>query len=186
MITDIDLEGERWNLRWVAELSSRYHRRHATWLNNVDFVLNIVQMLSATAAFVELTRGAPGWVAAAGTVIVGLCALTQVIGRLGKAALDHELLMRDWCDLLTEIETNNATEDLIKKWMKRRGELNKLHVGELRALAVAAENETATALGVMGRQRHISRLQWWLMHIVTVQRRFPSTPDINPAPPVDS
>lgn len=137
-------------MRWAAEFSSRYHRRRAAWLNNVDFVLNLVQMVSATAAFVELTRGTPGRLAAAGTLLIALCALLQIVGRLGKAATDHELLMRQWCDLLTEVETSEASAATIKRWLTRKGELNKSHVGELRAVAVAAENEAASALDTPG------------------------------------
>lgn len=178
-----DLERDRWNLRWAAEISSRYHRRRATWLNNVDFVLNIVQMVSATAAFVELSRGVPGRVAAAGTLVVALCALVQIVGRLGKAAIDHELIMKGWCDLLTEIDTLKVDAKTVAGWMRRKGELDKAHVGELRALAVAAENETASALGVSGRQRRIYLLQWWLMHFLTFQRVFPVAPDVYPPAP---
>ncbi len=178
-----DLEEERWQLRWAAEVSSRYHRRRAAWLGNVDFVLNIVQMLSGTAAFIALTSGTPGRLAAAGSVIVVLCSLVQIVGRLGKATLDHELLMRQWCDLLTDIEANSATEESIATWVRTKGELNKAHVGELRALAVAAENEAASALGAPGRQRSIGRLQWLLMHVVSYQRTFPPAPDLYPVAP---
>lgn len=178
-----DIEQLRWEVRWAAEVSSRYHRRRAAWLNNVDFILNVFQMLSATAAFVELARGAPSLIAAIGTAVIALCALIQILGRLGKAALDHELLMKEWCDLLTEAETTDPDSEVISKWMRRRGELNKIHVGELRALAIATENETASALGVSGRQRSIGRLQWILMHILTFQRHFPAISDLSlPAP----
>jgi hypothetical protein len=178
-----DLEEERWQVRWAAEVSSRYHRRRATWLNNVDFLLNLIQMVSATAAFVDLTRGTSGHLAAAGTLLIAICALLQIVGRLGKAATDHELLMRQWCELLAEVETTDASPTVIKRWLLRKGELNKLHVGELRAVAVAAENEAASALGVPDRQRHIGRLQWLLMHVVTIQRKFLHSPDFNPAAP---
>lgn len=179
----VDLGRDRWNIRWAAEISSRYHRRRATWLNNVDFVLNIVQMVSATAAFVELSRGVPGRIAAVGTLTVALCALVQIVGRLGKAAIDHELIMKGWCDLLTEIDTSKLDAKSVGEWMRRKGELDKAHVGELRALAVAAENETASALGVSGRQRRIHLVQWWLMHLMTVQRVFPIAPDVYPPTP---
>lgn len=173
MSEERDLEDERWQLRWAAEVSSRYHRRRAAWLGNVDFVLNIVQMLSGTA----------GRLAAVGSVVVVLCSLVQIVGRLGKATLDHELLMRQWCDLLTDIEANSATERGVAAWVRRKGQLNKAHVGELRALAVAAENEAASALGTPGRQRSIGRLQWLLMHVVSYQRTFPPAPDLYPVPP---
>lgn len=178
-----DLERDLWEVRWAAEVSSRYHRRRATWLNNVDFILNMIQLLSATAAFVELTRGVPGPLAAIGTLLVGICALVQIVGRLSKAAIEHELQMKAWYDLLTETETMDASANLVSKWKRRRGELNKTHVGELRALAVAAENEAATALGISGRQRSIGSLQWWLMQLVTVQRVFPIAEDIYPPTP---
>lgn len=178
-----DPDSVAWGLRWAAEISSRYHRRRATWLSNLDFILNVVQMLSATAAFVELSRGIPGRIAAAGTVLVAICALIQIVGRLGKASLDHELLMKDWCDLLTEIEVTTPSVEVVEVWARRRGELNKSHVGELKALAVVAENEAATALGIPGRQRHIAMLQWLLMHLLTIQRSFPVAPDVYPPVP---
>lgn len=184
MSEERDLEEERWQLRWAAEVSSRYHRRRAAWLGNVDFVLNIVQMLSGTAAFIALTNGTPGRLAAIGSVIVVLCSLVQIVGRLGKATLDHELLMRQWCDLLTDIEAKSATEEAVGTWVRTKGELNKAHVGELRALAVAAENEAAFALGAPGRQRIIGRVQWLLMHIVSYQRSFLPAPDLYPAAPL--
>lgn len=140
-------------------------------------------MVSATAAFVELSRGAPGHIAAAGTLVVALCAFVQIVGRLGKAAIDHELIMKGWCDLLTEVDTMKVDAKSVAGWMRRKGELNKAHVGELRALAVAAENEAASALGVSGRQRRIYLVQWWLMHFLTFQRSFPVAPDVYPPAP---
>lgn len=178
MTDQSSLEADCWELRWAAEISSRYHRRHAAWLDNADFVLNVIQVLSATAAFIELTRGAPSWIASVGTLTIVTCALIQILGRLSKTSLDHELLMRDWCDLLTEIETDEPTISRVNVWKRKRGELNKHHVGELRGLAVAAENEAATALGVLGRQRQIRWWQWLFLHVATLQRTFPVGPDI--------
>lgn len=80
--------------------------------------------------------------------------------------------MKGWSDLLIELDTKNPDRDTVKEWIRRKGQLNQAHVGELRALAIAAENEAASALGVPGRQRKIGWPQWLLMHMFTFQRDF--------------
>jgi hypothetical protein len=180
------LEQDAWACTWASEISSRYHRYRASYLKTVDTIINISQLLGASAIAVEILGNSPSIVSKISAFIIAFLAILQIVLDIGSNAAKHSHLMGEWLDLLDETELLPHTNENVQKWTRRRTFLNKSNTIELRALAIYAENIAASARGISGRQRHINHAQHFLKQIVTFQRDFPSVPDTSPPAPSDA
>jgi len=62
MLGIVKLEECRWQLLYRAEYSSRYHRRRAAFLSNLDTLFTLVTIVAGASAFGDLMAGSPRWV----------------------------------------------------------------------------------------------------------------------------
>lgn len=184
-MTEDEILDERFAILYCAEYSARYHRRRATFLANLDTVLNLITITAGASAFGDLVAGSPGWLAKLGAALVTLITLLQVILRLGNHAGAHASWLKRWTALLTDIKLNRApTESDLSFWLKEKSDLETDCVGELRALCYDCENAAARFMGLQGRQVRINGLQRLLIHLGTFQRKFPYEPELAP-PKID-
>lgn len=168
----------RYELLYRAEYSTRYHRRRAAFLGNLDTLLNVVTLAAGASAFGDLASGAPGWLARIGTAVVALISIGQIVLRLGTHATDHGKWLERWSALHSEMSLNTKpTEPHVKRWMNERTKLETECVGELRALCWDCENAAARVMSISGRQVEIKPLQRMLIHFGTFQRKFPRIPN---------
>jgi hypothetical protein len=128
--------------------------------------------------------GTPGWLAKAGTALVALISIAQIVLRLGSKASAHEKWLQRWNSLQSEMTLNTGPEEAdIKRWVDEKTELETECVGELRALCWDCENAAARVMDLPGRQVEITPLQRLLLHFGTFQRCFPriaEDPGLNP------
>jgi hypothetical protein len=177
-MTDDDILDERFRVLYRAEYSSRYHRRRAAFLGNLDTLLNLVTVAAGASAFGDLIGGSPGWLAKIGAALVTLISLSQVILRLGNHAASHTQWLKRWTSLLCEIKaTLHPTEQQIANWLQDMGSLETDCVGELRALCYDCENAAARFMGLSNRQVAIKSWQRLIIHFGTFQQTFPLISD---------
>ncbi len=188
-MTPEELEECRWHLLYRAEYSSRYHRRRAAFLTNLDTLFTLITITAGASAFGDLVGGSPGWLAKAGAAVVTLISLVQAILRLGSAGMTHVQWLKRWSRLQTEITLNTDPDEAdIKGWMTEKASIEEDCVTELRALVLDCEDAAARVLGIAGRQHRIWSLQRLLIHFGTFQQTFPHLADApsnkgSPKPP---
>lgn len=183
-MTQEELEECRWQLLYRAEYSSRYHRRRAAFLSNLDTLFTLITIAAGASAFGDLVAGSPGWLAKMGAATVTVISLIQVILRLGPAGAAHAQWMKRWGRLYAEIFLQTSpTADDVRRWTEERAAIEEECIGELRALVFDCEDAAARAMSIPGRQHRIMRLQRLLIHFGTFQQEFPLVPDQGPVSP---
>jgi hypothetical protein len=177
-MTQDEAEECRWQLLYKAEYSSRYHRRRAAFLKNLDTLLTLVTIIAGASAFGDLVAGSPGWLAKLGAATVTVIGLCQAILQLGAAGMTHTQWLKRWSRLQASISLNTAPSAVdVRQWTEERVAIEEECVAELRALTLDCENVAAKVLGVEGRQRNIRSPQRLLIHFGTFQQRFPLIAD---------
>ena len=177
-MTQDELEECRWQLLYRAEYSSRYHRRRAAFLSQLDTGLTLLTIVAGASAFAELVAGSPGWLSKIGAALVTAISIAQVVLRLGPAGASHAQWLKRWSRLYVDISLRTSpTEDDIRRWTEERVTIEEECIAELRALVFDCEDATARALCIAGRQHHITRLQRLFIHFGTFQQKFPYVPD---------
>lgn len=176
----------RYELRYKAEYSARYHRRRAAFLGNLDTLLTLITIMAGAAAFGDLVAGSPSWLAKIGAAVVTLISLGQAILRLAPQAAAHTQWLKRWAALFAEQTlTTEPNPTDIKRWLQETVAIEAECVGELRALVYDCEDAAARALGISDRQHKIHRLQRMFIHFGTWQQIFPPAPDIRSASPLE-
>lgn len=177
-MTPEERQDERFGLLYCAEYSTRYHRRRAHFLGNLDTLLNLITAVSGASTVVDLAAGTPGWIAKVGAALITAISITQILLRIGAHASAHTQWMKRWTKLQTDIkltpEPNNAQ---ISAWLEEKADIETDCVGELRALCNDCENAAAKVMRLEGRQVRIKPLQRLLLHFGTYQSDFPPVPD---------
>lgn len=164
----------RWQLLYRSEYSTRYHRRRAAFLTNLDTLLTLVTITAGASAFGDLVAGTPGWVAKLGAAVVTIISIAQVILKLGPAGIMHTAWLKRWNSLHTDLSLNtdpNAAD--IKRWTIEKATIEEECVGELRALCIDCEDATARVLHLQDRQHYIHPMQRLLIHFGSFQQRYP-------------
>lgn len=141
-------------------------------LHKIDFALNLVQLVGATTVGTALLAKASTEISQVASAVVVLCALFQIVGKVGRAASDHERLMEKWSDLDRDIVTGTESEESVRTWYNRFSELNKSHMGRLPVLEVIASNDAARALGFPDQIRAISYRQSLFRHLISSNSEF--------------
>lgn len=171
----LDLQYE---LRYRAEYSTRYHRRRAAFLGNLDTVLTLLTIAAGATTFGELVAGSPGWLSKAGAAAITLMSLAQVILRLGPQAAAHTHWLKRWTEIQTAtILTTSPQPEDIRGWTVAATNIETECVGELRALCIDCENVAAQVMKIPNRHRRIQPLQKLFIHLGTWQQVFPNVKD---------
>lgn len=185
-MTKDEILDERYNVLYCAEYSSRYHRRRANFLGNLDTLLNLLTVAAGASAFGDLVAGSPGWLAKTGAALVTLISLSQVILRLGSHAAAHAQWLKRWNALLSNIKLHpKPTEPQLAAWLEERANLETDCVSELRALCYDCENAAARFMKLQNRQVEIKGWQRLIIHFGTLQITFPRVPECPLPRPVD-
>ncbi|GGD61829.1 hypothetical protein [Croceicoccus mobilis] len=164
---------ERYRLAFRAEYSSRYHRRRATFLINLDKLLTTLVLICGTGAFLSFMDHGPQWLGRTAALSVTLITIFQVIFSFGLAGARHGEWLRRWERLATDIRaTPTPDESTLRAWDELRAGIESECVGELRALAIDCENAARSYLGVSEGHRPIGRLQRLFIHFGTFQQEF--------------
>lgn len=177
-MTEDELADCRWNIRYVADYSSRYHRRRSTFLTNADRTLTLVTLVAGATAFGDLMVGSPSWLSKLGAAAVTIISLMQALLGIGSAGMLHAQWLKRWSRLLTSANINTKpSRDDVKAWMEEKAAIEEECVAELRALRIDCEDASARFFEVPGRQHKIAWWQRWIFHIGTLQQSFPLAPD---------
>ncbi|MEG3087727.1 hypothetical protein [Sphingomonas sp. PB4P5] len=180
-MTQDELEECRWRLLYSAEYSSRYHRRRAAFLTNLDTFLTLLTVVAGASAFGDLVAGSPTWLSKVGAATVTIISLVQVVLRLGSAGTVHAQWLKRWNRLNASISLNTTpTAADVAQWTSERAAIEEECVAELRALTLDCEDAAARVLEIPGRQHRIHPVQRFLIHFGTFQQTFPYMPDTSP------
>ncbi|MET3438295.1 hypothetical protein [Sphingomonas sp. 1185] len=176
-MTEEERLDRRYELQYVAEYSTRYHRRRATFLTNTDTIITLLTIAAGASAFTDLVSGSPGWLAKLGSATVTLLSLAQVILKLGPQGTAHGQWLRQWNSLLTDIViSTNPDDEKILNWLTVKAKIEEECIGELRALALDCEDAASRVMRIPNRQHYFSGLQRLLIHFGTFQQDFPLKP----------
>ena len=168
---------ERYFLAYRAGYSSRYHRRRAGFLLNLDKLANLFSIIAGTSVFVSLMKDGPVIFAQLAALVISILAIGQVIFGFGSLGARHAEWMRAWDKLATDIRaTPDPSEEDLGRWNDIRSEIEGECVYELRALACDCENQTRSHLGISEGLVKIGRMQRFFIHFGTFQTHFPETP----------
>lgn len=165
---------DRYELSYRADYSSRYHRRRASFLSDLDTLSNIVSIIAGTSVFVSLLQGGPVIIAQTAGLLISALAVFQVVLRFGPLSARHAEWMRSWDKLANEIRaTPDPTEQDLRRWHDLKAEIEGECVSELRALGYDCENQTRTH---WGHSEGIVKINWWqrvVIQLGTFQSNFP-------------
>ncbi|MEG3089512.1 hypothetical protein [Sphingomonas sp. PB4P5] len=148
----------RADMLFIAEMSVRYHRRRATFLDRTSAGMSVIILAGGASAFGSLF-GTSTVFAQVVTLILAVVGLIQVIFQVDRAAADHRRWLKEWLSLVQQIKSNDdPAEGRIREWQKRQYEIEAECVGELRALQVDCFNRTVAALDLDADQ---TAMRWW-------------------------
>jgi hypothetical protein len=141
----MDLRDE---MQFRAELSVRYHRRRASFLDRTSQIMTLTSLIGGAAAFASLI-GDPNTIFAKwATLVITALTLVQSVFRIDAAAAEHKMWLREWSKLLLNIrQIENPTESQVSNWMQIQTELDSSCVNEMRALEADCWNRTAQQMG---------------------------------------
>ena len=182
-VTEDERLDERYALAYRAACSSRYHRRRASFLINLDKVTNLLAIIAGTSVFVSLTQNGPVIFAQVAALLISVLAIGQVVFGFGTIGARHAEWMRAWDKLGNEIRaTRNPTDEDLIRWNDTRSEIEGERVFELRALGYDCENQTKSHLGIAEGIVRIGRAQRFFIHFGTFQNEFPEVPQTTTPP----
>jgi hypothetical protein len=160
------------DLLFCAELSARYHRRRASFLDRTNLFLNLAVLVGASGAFISLF-GAGTLIAQTLALVLLVIGVIQIVYRPEACAIAHQRWLAQWLELIREIKTTpKPSEENVAKWTERRYAIEGECVGELRALQADCYNRAARALE---REGEPYRLRFWhraLIQVVSFEHAF--------------
>lgn len=149
----------RADMLFIAELSVRYHRRRAAFLDVTSSLMGLVTVIGGAGAFLTLIGGDGTLIAKAATLVLTVVGTIQLVFRIDTAAAAHKQWLKQWLAILHDVRTTSEpTQDAIAAWIKRRYDIEADCVTEMRALQADCFNRTMTALNLEGEPY---QLRWW-------------------------
>lgn len=149
----------RSDLLFAAEVSVRYHRRRATFLDRANLALTLATLVAGGGAFVSLFGDSNRFAKWAALVVSGI-SLIQLVYTPQACAVQHRQWLREWLQLLQEIRsTPDPTEAQLRQWITTRYRVEGECVGEMRALQADCYNKAVAALDKSN--EHNYRIRWW-------------------------
>lgn len=150
---------DRADLLFAAEVSVRYHRRRATFLERSNLALTLATLVAGGGAFVSLF-GEGNLFAKVAALIVSAITLVQLVYTPEACAARHRQWLRDWLQLLQDIRSHpEPGEDQLRGWIATRYRIEGECVGEMRALQADCYNKAVAALSKS--DEHNYRIRWW-------------------------
>jgi hypothetical protein len=173
----VDYTDERHALLFAAEMSARYHRRRAAFLEKTNLLLNLVTLFSGTAAFVSLYTPGTG-IAKALTVVLTAIGIIRIVYSPLACAMRHKDWLSRWLAITREIQTTpRPTLEQIEDWTRRRFAIEGECLIEMRALQADCYNRTVRAMDL--EETHNYRVRIWhrfLCQVVSFENAFEGRP----------
>lgn len=140
------------------EVSERYHRRRASFLELASTLMTLTILIGGAGAFLSLL-GDGTTVAKIATFVVAIVGTMQALFRVDTCAAQHRQWLKRWGRLLTNIRIDeNLKPATLATWITERYEIEGECVQEMRALINDCYNRTARALS---RDFVPYRIRWW-------------------------
>ena len=159
-----------------AEMSAKYHRRRASFLERASAFMSFVILFGGAGAFASLFSDQTVF-AKALTVLITLVGVIQIVFRTDSCAAQHRQWLRNWNEMLSEIRSNIAADqDTVAAWQRRKYILESECVGEMRALQEDCYNRTMVSLRLEGSPTKITRWQRLWMQLCSFENSFQKTP----------
>lgn len=134
------------DMEFHAQVSVRYHRRRAAFLERCSALMSVVILLGGAAAFVGVVGEATLFAKIVTLAIVGV-GVIQIVFQTDRWAAAHRQWLRQWSDMLAEIRKASAPDQhQIGRWIDRQIVIEADCVGEMKALANDCYNRTMNAL----------------------------------------
>jgi hypothetical protein len=164
----------RADMLFSAEMSVRYHRRRASFLELVGAVASLVTVIGGAGAFLTLLGGDSTLVAKIATFLLTFVGTVQLVFKTDTAAAAHRQWLKQWSRMLQEIKTNDKPRPSdIAAWLAERYAIEADCVTELRALQVDCYNRTVKALNLA--DDHLLKVRWYhrrLIHVWSFEGDF--------------
>lgn len=149
----------RADVLFIVEMSVRYHRRRAAFLDLCSSFMSLGTVIGGAGAFLTLIGGDNTVIAKVATFLLTVIGMVQLIFRIDTSAAAHKQWLKQWMRMLYEVRTNVAPDnDTISTWLERRYAIEAECVTEMRALQVDCANRTIAALNLDG---ELDKLRWW-------------------------
>jgi uncharacterized membrane protein YuzA (DUF378 family) len=162
----------RAEILFSAELSARYHRRRAAFLERTSALMSTVILVGGAGAFASLFGDAT-IIAKIATLIIALIGVVQIVFQMDRCAAEHRRWLREWTSILVEVkEADNPSREAIAMWEKRRAVIETECVSELRALQIDCWNRTAISLRYQVKPTPIRLWQRALIQVFSFESWF--------------
>ncbi|MEA1083224.1 hypothetical protein SFC76_03040 [Sphingomonas sp. CD22] len=149
----------RADVLFIVEMSVRYHRRRASFLDLTSSLMSIVTVIGGAGAFLTLIGGDNTTIAKGATLILSVIGTIQLVFRIDTAAAMHKQWLKQWLRILYEVRTHDdPSPGVISRWIQERYAIEADCVTEMRALQADCYNRTITALNLDGSPYP---LRWW-------------------------
>lgn len=156
-------------IRFVVEVSSRYHRRRASFLSRVSMLFSIAVLAAGTGAFVSLF-GQSTAIAKVMTLIVAFIGICQTVMQLDRNAAAHERWLSEWNKLRAEVKTvADPDTETLARWIAAIHRIESECVNQMKALENDCYNRTASAMGLEIAPFRITWLQRRLMQVFSFE-----------------
>lgn len=165
----------RADILFIVELSVRYHRRRASFLDLTSALMSLVTVIGGAGAFLTLIGGDNTAVAKVATLLLTLVGTIQLVFRIDTAAAAHKQWLKQWLRMLHEVRATESPDGAtISRWIEQRYSIEADCVTEMRALQVDCFNRTASALRL---DHQATPLRWWhrgLIQVWPFENSFPN------------
>ncbi|WP_191864467.1 hypothetical protein V3I01_09795 [Sphingomonas sp. gentR] len=149
----------RADILFIVEMSVRYHRRRASFLDVTSSLMSLATVIGGAGAFLTLIGGESTTIAKLATLVLTVVGTVQIVFRIDTAAAAHKQWLKQWLGMLFEVRTHEAPDAAtMSKWIERRYAIEADCVTEMRALQVDCYNRTASALDLDATP---TPLRWW-------------------------
>ena len=149
------MTNDRDSIRFNALRNALYHSARRRSLERCNRWFNFIVVILGTAAFGDLlvmTPIDPRWLGAAVAAVGAL----QLVFDFGSQARDHQLLQRDYYQLLAEVEAViDATPEMCADWTGRLTKISAEEPPIFRALDAKAYNDALDALETFSQSERI-------------------------------
>lgn len=164
---------DRLELLFSAEMSVRYHRRRAAFLERLGMLLNLSTLIGGAGAFLSLVGGESTHIAKVATLIITVIGIIQAVYRIDSAASDNRQWLNEWLTILTEIYSEESpSAGKLANWRERKHRIEAQCVSELRALQVDCYNKTIDYMQLDAPHVPIRRYQKALMQLYPFETAF--------------
>lgn len=156
----------RADMLFIVEVSVRYHRRRAAFLDLTSSLMSLATVIGGAGAFLTLIGGDSTAIAKIATLILTVVGTVQLVFKIDTSAAMHKQWLKQWLRMLYEVRTNDTpSADMIARWVQERYAIEADCVTEMRALQADCYNRAMTALNLEAAPYVLTRRHRLLMQV---------------------